>query len=229
MGTGTISGELRGGASRGLEPIQEGQVLPRPSPDYSRRTAAYASAARSASSSPESAEAAMPTERMWWFLDTLVIEHSLADRRDLVVLEQVLPEGASPPLHVHDGLDDSLFVLDGQIVFRRGDEVFLAEPGSWVSVPRGTPHTFRVMGRPARTLLVHDDASFRDLVRDVGSPASRRTLPEPTGGPGLDRLSQALVDHDSQVVGASMTEAEARAFLTDRDVRSRANLTGRRP
>jgi hypothetical protein len=164
----------------------------------------------------------MSGELMWWFLDTLVIEHSMAGHRGPIVLEQVLPEGASPPLHVHDGLDDSFFALKGRIVFRRGDEVFLAKAGSWVSVPKGTPHTFRVMGGPARTLLVHDDSSFRDLVHDVGVPASRRTLPEPTGGPGLERLSQALFDHDSQVVGASMSDAEAQAFLTERDARSRA-------
>ena len=164
----------------------------------------------------------MPSESMWWFLDTLIIEHPVAGSRGVFVLEQVLPEGASPPLHVHDGLDDSFFALDGRIVFRRGDEMFLAKAGSWVSVPKGTPHTFRVMGGPARTLLVHDNSSFRDLVHDVGTRASLRALPQPTGGPGLERLSQALVDHDSRVVGASMSEAEARGFLTALDARSRA-------
>jgi quercetin dioxygenase-like cupin family protein len=150
---------------------------------------------------------------MWWFLDTLVIEHELDDARDVFVFEQLLPEGASPPLHVHDGLDDSFYLLDGRIVVRRGDELFLAEAGSWVSVPKGTPHTFRVLDGSARMLLVQDDASYRDLVHDVGTPAGRPTLPEPTGGPGLERLAQALVDHDSRVVGPSMSEDEARSFL----------------
>jgi quercetin dioxygenase-like cupin family protein len=157
----------------------------------------------------------MPEESMWWFLDTLVIEHSPANTPDVFVFEQLLPEGASPPLHVHDSLDDSFYALDGRIVFRRADELFLAPAGSWVSVPKGTPHTFRVMAGPARILLVHNDSSFRDLVHDVGVPAARRALPEPTGGPGLERLAQALVDHDSRVVGSSMSEAEARAFLVE--------------
>jgi len=150
---------------------------------------------------------------MWWFLDTLVIEHELNDAQDVFVFEQLLPEGASPPLHVHDGLDDSFYLLDGRMVVRRGDELFLAAPGSWVSVPRGTPHTFRVVDGSARMLLVHDDASYRDLVHDVGVPAGRPTLPEPSGGPGLERLAQALVDHDSRVVGPSMSEDEARSVL----------------
>jgi quercetin dioxygenase-like cupin family protein len=150
---------------------------------------------------------------MWWFLDTLVIEHELNDARDVFVIEQLLPEGASPPLHVHDRLDDSFYLLEGRMVVRRGDDLCLAEAGSWVSVPRGTPHTFRVLDGSARMLLVHDDASYRDLVRDVGTPAGRPTLPEATGGPGLERLSQALVDHDSRVIGPSMSEDEARSFL----------------
>jgi hypothetical protein len=38
------------------------------------------------------------------------------------------------------------------------------------------PHTFRVVGdRPARILLVHDNASFRDLVRELGIPAAAHT------------------------------------------------------
>jgi uncharacterized protein (TIGR03086 family) len=155
----------------------------------------------------------MQTEKSWWFLDTLVIEHSVGGDRNVFVFEQLLPEGASPPLHVHHALDDSFFALEGKVVFRRGDEVFLAEPGRWVSVPSGTPHTFRVVGGPARILLVHDDSSFRDLVHDLGEPATQRVLPPSTGGPGLERLSRALVEHDSHVVGASMTEAEALAFV----------------
>jgi quercetin dioxygenase-like cupin family protein len=155
----------------------------------------------------------MSDKTMWWFLDTLVIEHELDDARDVFVLEQLLPEGASPPLHVHDDLDDSFYVLNGRIVVRRGDELFLAESGSWVSVPKGTPHTFRVLDGSARMLLVQDDGSYRDLVHDVGTTAGRPTLPESTGGPGLERLAQALIDHDSRVVGPSMSEDEARSVV----------------
>jgi hypothetical protein len=67
--------------------------------------------------------------------------------------------------------------------------------------------------RPARTLLVHNDPSFRDFVRDLGEPAAARTLPPPTGGPGIDALSRALIEHDSTVVGPSLTAEQAQAVL----------------
>jgi quercetin dioxygenase-like cupin family protein len=165
---------------------------------------------------------------MWWFLDTLIIEHSVASSPNVFVLEQTLPEGASPPLHVHERLDDSFFVLDGRIVVRCAEQVFLAPAGRWVSVPRRTPHTFRVVGGPARILLVHDDASFRALVHDIGERALRPTLPPRTGGPRLDRLAKALIDHDSLVVGASMSDIEAQACIDGLDRRTPAR-SGPRP
>ena len=90
----------------------------------------------------------------WWFLDTLVVEHLMASGTGPVVLEMTLPAGAAPPLHLHHDLDDSSFVLDGRMVVRCGDQMLLARPGDWLSMPRGVPHAFRVVGdQPARILL----------------------------------------------------------------------------
>jgi mannose-6-phosphate isomerase-like protein (cupin superfamily) len=152
--------------------------------------------------------------RAWWFLDTLVVEHSMATASLPVVLEQTLPVGAAPPLHVHRGLDDSWFLLEGLVVVQCGDQFLVARPGHWVSQPRGVPHAFRVVGdRPARTLLVHNDPSFRDFVHDLGEPAEARTLPPPTGGPGIDALRRALIEHDSTVVGSGLTAEQAQTVL----------------
>src|SRR3954447_10071125 len=114
----------------------------------------------------------------WWFLDTLVVEHRCAHDMETIVMEMTLPVGSAAPLHVHDHLDDTWYVLDGEIIVRCGDDVSIAGPGHWVSMPRGVPHTFRVIGdRDARILLVHDNATFRDLIRDVGVPAESHIVP----------------------------------------------------
>ena len=63
-----------------------------------------------------------------------------------MVLEMTLPAGSSPPLHIHDDLDDTWYILDGQMVVRCGDEELVVGAGHWVSMPRGVPHTFRVVG-----------------------------------------------------------------------------------
>jgi quercetin dioxygenase-like cupin family protein len=150
----------------------------------------------------------------WWFLGTLVVEHRLATSDLPVVLEMTLPVGAAPPRHLHNDADDSWYLLAGEIVVRSGDQLRLARPGQWVSLPRGVPHSLRVVGQvPARILGVQADAGFVDFVHDLGEPAAARELPPPGEGPGLEDLSRSMAEHDVIVVGPSMTEQEAQAFL----------------
>jgi quercetin dioxygenase-like cupin family protein len=153
----------------------------------------------------------------WWFLDTLVVQHRLADVPDEgsgpVVLEVTLPVGASPPLHVDPHGADSFFLLAGRMALRCGEQTRVVGPGDWVSVPAGTPHTFRVLDGPARMLGVHADDGFLRLVRALGEPAPVRRLPVPTGGPGIEELSRVMATHGVTTVGPSMTEQQAREVL----------------
>ena len=80
--------------------------------------------------SPKSEQA-----QAWWFLDTLVVEHRCAPEMDTIVLEMTLPVGSAPPLHVHDDLDDTWYILDGEMVVRCGDDELVVGAGHWVSMP----------------------------------------------------------------------------------------------
>jgi len=42
--------------------------------------------------------------------------------------------------HIHQGMEESFFVLDGEFTFAVGDQQVAAGPGSYVLVPRGTRH-----------------------------------------------------------------------------------------
>jgi mannose-6-phosphate isomerase-like protein (cupin superfamily) len=151
----------------------------------------------------------------WWFLDTLVVEHQPAGETGGVVLEMTLPVGHSPALHVHETLDDSWFVLAGRLAARCGDDHFMVEAGTWVSMPRGVPHTFRVVGdEPARILLVHDNATFRDFVRDLGAPAAERVPPPVPSFPPMDELARVAGSHDLRPIGPPMTPEDAAAIET---------------
>lgn len=150
----------------------------------------------------------------WWFLDTLVVEHRCAAGMSTVVLEMTLPVGAAPPSHVHDDLCDTWYILDGEMVVRCGDEELVVGAGHWVSMPRGVPHTFRVVGdREARILLVHDNASFRDFVRELGVPAGARVVPTEPVFPAMDELARAATAHDLRPVGPPLSADEADQML----------------
>lgn len=127
----------------------------------------------------------------------------------MTVAEAILPEGASPPAHVHTSLDDSFYVLDGQMMVHCGDEVWPAGPGSWVQFPGGVPHTFRVLGGPARILMVHADDSFLAAVRDIGRPATGTDVPDAGTGPTREELDRMLAAHGITNVGPPMEQAEA--------------------
>jgi quercetin dioxygenase-like cupin family protein len=86
-------------------------------------------------------------------------------------------EGYGPPLHVHSREDEAMYVLEGQIRFRRGDDEFVAGPGTWVWQPRGVPHAFRVESERARALIVFTPAGLERMFEEGGVPAGDSAEP----------------------------------------------------
>jgi len=73
----------------------------------------------------------------------------------LTAIENEVAPGEGPPLHTHAGEDEFWHVIDGEFRFRLGDELSSAPAGSFVFVPRGTPHCFQNVGHsPARILVM---------------------------------------------------------------------------
>ncbi len=158
--------------------------------------------------------------RAWWFLGTLaVLRNPPGAPRSPAVIELTVPPGGSPPRHVHESLDDTFLLLDGEVVVRCGDETVVAHPGTYVVLPHGVEHTFRVTGgRPARLLLVHADDSFLSFIETVGTPTDEHRLPPPgQPEPAADTVVRASAEHGAPIVGAPLEEDEARAHVGDRD------------
>jgi quercetin dioxygenase-like cupin family protein len=73
----------------------------------------------------------------------------------LTLLENLIAPGDGPPLHTHAHEDESWYVLEGALRFRLGEEIAAAPAGSFVFVPRGTPHCFQNIGEePARIIVM---------------------------------------------------------------------------
>ena len=81
----------------------------------------------------------------------------LADVEEIGISETWSEPGSpSPPMHVHRTHAESFYVLEGELTFTAGGRELRAEPGSWVQIPPGVPHTFVSPGdRSARFLNVH--------------------------------------------------------------------------
>ena len=149
--------------------------------------------------------------RRWMFLG-VAVDVLTEPGAPVAVAAAVLPDGASPPLHFHDDLDDSFYVLDGHMIVRCGDDVFVARPGTWVQFPHGVPHTFRVLGGPARILLAHANDSFIRAVQTIGRPTDGNDMPT-TSGDSVESLDEALAEFGITSVGPPMEQPEADAWL----------------
>jgi quercetin dioxygenase-like cupin family protein len=67
---------------------------------------------------------------------------------------------AGPPLHRHD-FDEAFYVLEGELTFQLGDEVFTRTAGELAFAPRNVAHTYaNHSDAPARALLVCTPAGF---------------------------------------------------------------------
>ncbi len=114
----------------------------------------------------------------------------------LTVFENTIGPLDGPPLHVHANEDEAFYVLEGQLRFRLDAELKSAPAGSFVFVPRGTPHCFQNIGdRPARILVLFTPSGMehffdRFAAQDSGAEAFR-TIGAPLGmdvvGPPLSK------------------------------------------
>lgn len=76
---------------------------------------------------------------------------SAADTAGLLSVCEFVLEGwgSGPVLHAHDAVDEAFFVVEGVLEAAVGEDRHQAEAGSFLWVPRGTPHTFANAG-PSR-------------------------------------------------------------------------------
>lgn len=92
------------------------------------------------------------------------------------------PPGTATPLHRHTQEAEALFVLEGRISYRVGEDVHELEDGAFLYLPQGLPHAFRVRGeRPARFLSLTVPGGLMGLYDEVGVPAEEMRLPGDDG------------------------------------------------
>jgi quercetin dioxygenase-like cupin family protein len=86
------------------------------------------------------------------------------------LIELTIPAHLSiDPAHFHKTFIESLYILEGEILLTRGDEVITASASSLTHIPIDMPHSYRnATGRRARVLVIctpgGHDAFFIDLI-----------------------------------------------------------------
>ena len=80
--------------------------------------------------------------------------------------EVTIHAGSKNPLHVHDNAEEVLYLIEGTLEHRVGDDTFTLHPGDVIRVPRGTPHDARSVGAIDARMVVafdHPHRTFESL------------------------------------------------------------------
>lgn len=79
-------------------------------------------------------------------------------------IEHVSPPETGVPVHIHQNEDESLYVIEGELVAQLGDETLAVRAGDSVMMPKGIPHGWRVTGdKTARILFTFESSPASDL------------------------------------------------------------------
>jgi len=111
------------------------------------------------------------------------------------VLEAEEPPGFGPPLHIHHDAAEAFYVLEGEYVMFLEDREYTCPAGSFIFVPQGMSHGFRVGNVPSRKLNFFFPAAMVGYFDDLSAAIAARDVEDST----LDGIA---TKHAMEIVGA---------------------------
>jgi mannose-6-phosphate isomerase-like protein (cupin superfamily) len=104
----------------------------------------------------------MPGEQFTW-KTTGAATGNVMDFGELSLDPQV-----TVPEHIHHAHDEAYYVLSGAYRFKVGDEIAEASAGTFVFIPRGTPHTWANVGpEPGRVLFMYTPGGMAGFFKEL--------------------------------------------------------------
>jgi hypothetical protein len=131
-------------------------------------------------------------ERRWFFGGGLHIWKATADDTDgaFLLFEDRMDHGKVTPLHVHPDSDETMIVLEGEILMHLDGIAHTVSAGGIASATRGVPHAFKVSGADgARLLYRHTPGCCQAFYWDASEPVSSDDVRDIDSGPvDMDRV-----------------------------------------
>jgi quercetin dioxygenase-like cupin family protein len=130
--------------------------------------------------------------RSIWFLGGLMTVHVDSADTDgkLALVEMSGKSGFEPPRHIHQREDELFYVMEGKLKAFRGDEEIILQPGDSALLPRGVPHTFKILSGSARWLTYITPGGFEGYFRRLSRPAEKLAPPDVVTPPDFEKFAQ---------------------------------------
>jgi mannose-6-phosphate isomerase-like protein (cupin superfamily) len=112
----------------------------------------------------------------------------------LSLLEAEEPPGFGPPLHIHHDAAEAFYVLEGEYVMFVDDREVSCPAGSFIFIPAGMRHGFKVGAVPSRKLNLYFPAAMIGYFDDLGMAIEQGDVDE-------RNLAEIARRHAMEIVG----------------------------
>ena len=110
------------------------------------------------------------------------------------LLEADEPPGFGPPMHIHHDAAEAFYVVAGEYIIFIRDEEHRCPAGSFIYIPAGVPHGFRVGSVPSRKLNIYAPAAMVGYFDDLSAALAN--------GVADEELAAIARRHGMEVIGA---------------------------
>ena len=110
------------------------------------------------------------------------------------LLEAQEPAGFGPPLHIHRDAAEAFYVLEGEYIICIDGREEPCPAGSFIFIPAGIPHGFRVGGVASRKLVLFAPAAMLGYFDELAAAVS-------AGEADPDLLSEIARRYAMDVIG----------------------------
>ncbi|MFD1875489.1 cupin domain-containing protein [Hymenobacter bucti] len=119
------------------------------------------------------------------------------------IIDMLVPPGGGPGPHAHALIQESFYVIDGEVVVRSETQTYTARKGALVEIPKGGAiHSFSNESTTvAHLLCVVVPAGLDEFFTEIGQPvAAGQFLPKPELSPDSLKKIQAIAAQHGQEV-----------------------------
>jgi quercetin dioxygenase-like cupin family protein len=110
------------------------------------------------------------------------------------LLEATEPAGFGPPMHRHNDAFESFYVLHGEYTVFFGEQQYICSAGSFIFIPAGTPHGFRVGPMASRKIMIFAPAGMVGYFDDLSNAVHDGTV-------APDKLAAIAAEHSMEILG----------------------------
>ena len=94
-------------------------------------------------------------------------------------IDMWVPPNGGPGPHAHKDIEETFYVLDGEVEFKSETQTYIGTKGSYINIPLGgAVHCFKNKSdKPARLLCTVRPAGLDDFFKEIGKPIKSDNTP----------------------------------------------------